>query len=259
MTIPQKARRLLDLFVFKTYASLRADASLTYLNFVWWVLEPAFMMSVYYLVFSQLLVFREQDFVPFLLIGVVVWHWFSRSVMNCRESIIQAGPIITRIPISALFFPSVVIATDLVKVLFVLTVLIGVLAALGHSPSIMMIALPFIVLVQLLTISAFAFWLALLRPIIPDLKHVAGVLMLAGLFASGVFYSPERLPENIQTLVYANPVAFLIKSYREVLIWEAWPNFERLSVIAIMCAAMVAAALIFEFKHRELYPRIAII
>ena len=66
-------RHLLDLIFFSTYAELRAERSRSYLGLIWWVLEPAMMMAVFWLVFGVILKSDVPDYVPFLLIGFTVW------------------------------------------------------------------------------------------------------------------------------------------------------------------------------------------
>ena len=77
----------LSLVLYKTYAELRAESARTYIGFLWWIIEPIVDMATYYLVFAVLLRNRTEDFVPFLLIGLVSWKWFSVSVTMGADSI----------------------------------------------------------------------------------------------------------------------------------------------------------------------------
>ncbi len=43
-----------DLISYKTYPDLRAEASKTYINYLWWVIDPVLGMLVSYLVFGLL-------------------------------------------------------------------------------------------------------------------------------------------------------------------------------------------------------------
>ena len=65
-------RNYLELLLFSTYAELRAERSRSYLGLVWWVLEPAMMMAVFYIVFAVVLKTNAPDYVPFLLVGLTI-------------------------------------------------------------------------------------------------------------------------------------------------------------------------------------------
>src|SRR6516225_8139492 len=62
---------LIELILFSTYAELRAERSRSYLGLLWWIVEPAMNMGVYYLVFAVIFNMGGPDYVAFLL--VVLW------------------------------------------------------------------------------------------------------------------------------------------------------------------------------------------
>ena len=72
---------------YKAKIHLQAEASKTYLSALWWAIEPIISMAIYYLVFKVIFQRGTDDFVPFLLIGLVSWQWFSNSVTHCANSI----------------------------------------------------------------------------------------------------------------------------------------------------------------------------
>ena len=72
-------KRYLEIIYYKTYADLRSEASRSYLGFVWWILEPVLYMSVFYLVFSVIRGQKDEDFILFLLVGLVSWKWFASN------------------------------------------------------------------------------------------------------------------------------------------------------------------------------------
>ena len=58
--------RYSELVSTKVIANLKAEASKSYLSYLWWILEPILHMMVYYLVFGLLLNRGTEDFVVYL-------------------------------------------------------------------------------------------------------------------------------------------------------------------------------------------------
>ena len=61
----------------KVAANLQTETSRDYLSYLWWVIEPILHMLVYYLVFSFLLSRGTEDYVVFLLTGLIPFFWRS--------------------------------------------------------------------------------------------------------------------------------------------------------------------------------------
>src|SRR3954466_6060462 len=131
----------IELVLFSTYAELRAERSRSYLGLIWWVLEPAMNMAVYYLVFSVILRSPQPDYVAFLLVGLTLWQWFKSCVSHGSYSIWQQLPLIRQVRLPAQVFPSVQILADTVKFAFILALLLAVLWLTGHPPNAAYVAL----------------------------------------------------------------------------------------------------------------------
>jgi len=250
---------LAEAFWLKLRFNLRAEAAKHYLNYVWWILEPALFVAVFYFVFEVMLRRGGEGFFVFLVCGKVPFLWFSRSVTNASGSIMSGRGLIQQMAIPKPFFPLLAIGQDMVKQGVVFVVLIAVVAAMGYLPSLSWLALPSLILVQILLIAACALVAAAIVPFVPDFKFVISTGMIMLMFASGIFYDYEAvLPPEQQQLFLLNPVARLLEGYRDALIRDTWPNFAGLTLIAV-CSAIVIL-LMFEFYRRNdaVYARLVI-
>lgn len=237
-------------------AGLRAEASRNYLSFLWWVLEPLFSMLVFYIVFGLLFQRGTEDFVPFLLVGLVSWQWFVNTVKHSMTSIYGNGRLMNHVDLPKVIFPSIVIVMDLVKFSFVLILLMVFLWLYGFDINSAYLALPLVLGAQLLLTTALSYFVAAIIPFIPDLRFLIDTLLQLAFFASGIFYSGQSIPEQYQFYFYLNPMATLIEDYRNILLHNSWPDGSSLLVIALFSLAGVygAQALIRRFDY--FYPRI---
>lgn len=248
--------RILDLILYKTYADLRAEAAKTYINYLWWVLDPILSMLVFYLVFGLLFQRGGGDFVAFLLTGLVLWNWYRQSIGHAGNAILQGTGLMNQVHIPKLVLPTVTLLTDLSKFALVLLVLLLFLWTSGHAPGPPYLALPALLVLQGLLIAGLAFLLAGLVPYLPDLRFLVDNLLQLQFFASGVFFAVSDLPERVQLLFYLNPMAGLLEDFRAVLLHGAWPHWGRCSATLALALILLAAGIAL-IRHRDRdYPRI---
>ncbi len=243
---------------FRTYTDLVSEASRTYLSFFWWLAEPAFQLAIYYLVFGLLLGIRTENFLAFLLTGIIAWQLFNRLIMNASASITRGVGIYSKVPINKLFFPTVALLSDLIKHLVVLLVLLGFLLLTGYSLGVALVSLPLVVLTEVILAAAIGYWAALLVPFVPDLSIVIATILMGLMFASGIFYDVSNLSPEIQSVFYLNPMAVLIREHRSVLLSNQFPEWQALGIIALVSAVLIFAAARFERRFSQHYIRLVV-
>ena len=135
-----------QLVCVKVAANLQAEASRNYLSYLWWIFEPILQMLVFYLVFGKLLQRGTEDFVPFLLTGLIPWLWFAKSVGNSMGSIVQNKGLMMQVHLPKIILPTIVICQDAVKQAVVMVLLLLFLFFSGVQPTIYWSALPILLL-----------------------------------------------------------------------------------------------------------------
>ena len=72
-----------------------------------------------------------------------------------------------------------------------------------------------------------------------DISQMIGLITLALLFVSPVFYPVSSLPEALQPLLYLNPITWVIEQVRGAILWGEWPDlvgYIKYTVIAFLVA-----------------------
>ena len=250
-------KQYLDLIAYKVYADLQAEASRTYLSFLWWIIEPVMYMAVFYIVFG--LLFKRgngPDYIPFLLTGLTLWKWFDTSVRAGASSIRANSQLMHQINLPKVIFPLIAIAQTTLKSGLVLILLLGFLELVGHGIAQTYAALPILLLVQFLLICACAFALAAIVPFIPDISQLIGNAMVMLMFLSGIFFSGKSIPVQYQTYFHLNPMATLLESYRDILLYDTWPDWGRIATIAVLSTIFLLITTRTILKLDKVYPKI---
>lgn len=248
-----------QLVIIKVRFSLRSEAAQSYLSYAWWVLEPLLQMGVYLIVFDILLHRGTEDFVAFLLCGIVPWLWFSKTVSQSGNSITQGKGIISQTYLPKPFFPLVIIGQAVVKQTFVFALLFVFLVIYNYNPSLWWLWLIPVIFVQLLLITAVSFMVAFVVPFARDLQYLVNASLMMMMFGSGVFYSyKDVLIPAHREIFLMNPMANLIVNYRLVLMENTMPMIGSLVIIASVSLAIILLMSRAMRRHNNTLTRLAL-
>lgn len=247
----------IQLLLAKSSANLRTEVSRYYLNYLWWALEPVLTMLTFYVVFGIFLNRGTPNYVAFLLIGLVPWQWFANIVTQSSNSIVNGKGLMLQVNISKLFFPLEVAFRGTFKHFFVLALLLIFLIFYGLPITAKWLALPALLALQFLFILSISFLCAAIVPFIPDMQFIVATAIRLAMFASGVFYDINSVVlGKHRAFIYINPMAGLIKSYRDILLYEAWPDWHYLGILTLATLVLLTASSLLIIKFNYVYPRI---
>lgn len=249
---------LTELIWTKALFNLRAETQLSYLSYLWWILEPLMHMVVYFLLFGILLQRGGEGFIAFLLTGLIPWMWFGKAVNSSANSILTGKGLLLQVGLPSIFFPLVTILQATIKQIPVFSLLLGFVWLQGHPPGAQWLALPAVILLQALLIIATGCIFAAIVPFAKDLTHVIPTGMTFIMFLSGVFYSHETIPPQWRDIFLLNPIAFLLKSYRDILILETWPDMTSIGMWFVISLILCSLVLQSYKKLRYIFPRVVI-
>lgn len=237
--------------------SLSAGVKRSQLGYMWWVLEPVLEAAVFYLVFGIFFDSAIPDFVAFLMVGLVPWTWFSRSVQNSCSSILNSKWALTHYTLHPIFFPLAEIAQDALKQALPLLVLLIFLTVYGIPPTLTWFWLPIVLIAQLILIIGIACFVASAVPLLEDLKYLVTTTLMLTMFASGIFYDPHvLLTDHWRETYFMNPVAALLEIYREVLLYASAPSPKLFLIVVTWGILFLAVTFFFVKDSRERFARL---
>lgn len=246
----------LELIWTKTLFNLRSEVHRNYLSYGWWVLEPLLYMVVYYVVFGFLLQRGDENFPAFLLTGLIPWMWFTKTVSASSNSIITEQNLILQVAIPPITLPLINILQATLKQLPIFLLLLGFVWLMGYSPQMHWWALLPVIMVQALLTIVIACTVAAVIPFVRDLSYLVPTGLTFMMFLSGIFYDYKMIAEEWQGLFLLNPMAFLLKCYREILLDGIAPDLITLGWWGAGSAVACVFIVLIYKKLRYIYPRI---
>ncbi|MDO8954807.1 MAG: ABC transporter permease [Gammaproteobacteria bacterium] len=221
------------------------------LGLIWSVLNPIFNIVVISFVFSRFSGTSFSKFVIFFFSGYLAWSFFSNSVLGATNSFIANESLIKKAPINLLIFPIVTIAVSFVEFMlsiFTLTI-IALLFGMKITPALLI--MPYAILALL----AFTIGLALIVSVITaffrDMVHIFSVFMQMWFYLTPVLYSKHILAGKASFLLYINPMAYYIDSFRQPVNNGDLPSLFTLLMMAVFAAASLLIGTMVFKKYRS--------
>jgi ABC-type polysaccharide/polyol phosphate export permease len=226
------------------------------LGVAWYVVNPLVLMGAYYLMFGVVFkVAEHEDYPLFLMVGLVVWIFFSQSLLSAAPALLDQGSLIRKARFPRETIPAAVVTVQAVTFLAVLAVVAVVTFALrGVGASVVLAP------VLLAALFAFVLGLSLLASVthayFRDVAPILAAILLPWFFISPIFFTPGDITNNDAAraaLEWLNPVAPFITSIRDVIWGGVWPSAPTvLYVVAAGALALAGGAALFRRMEAEL-------
>src|SRR3954471_8129621 len=120
-------RRYRFLFEQLVRRELRRKYQGSALGLAWYLVNPLVLMAAYWFMFGRVLpgVVSHENYPLFLMAGLLVWLFFSQSLLGAAGSLIEQGSLIRKARFPRAVIPAAVVTVQLVTFLVVLA-LVGV-------------------------------------------------------------------------------------------------------------------------------------
>jgi ABC-type polysaccharide/polyol phosphate export permease len=221
-------------------------------GWIWAVVQPLLLLGVYSVVFGMIFQARAPESlgVPFVgWLAVALWPWlaFSDAVLRASESMTEHAALISKVPMRRELLVVSTAAAAFGLQLVGYAVVLVVMVALGIPLRIDGLLNALLVLV---TLFVFAGGLALIAATLAvffrDVSQVLPTLMMLWFFLTPILYAPQFLPESLQPLIYANPVAGLMGDLRDALFaGQMLPGGATLAMLPIALALFALGLMLF--------------
>ena len=238
---------------YSAKSDLKSEVASSYLNWLWWILDPVLFMLVY--TFIAVIVFKSkvQYFPVFVFIGLTLWNFFSKNIQGSVKMVRQNSSIVSKvyIPKYILVLEKMLVNGFKMMVSFVLVVIMMLLYRVPVNRNVLFMIPIFVILVT----TTFGISCIVLHfgVFVDDLFNVVQVLLRLIFYMSGIFYSIDgRLDEPLRSvLLYCNPASMLIKSARDSMLYATTPNIKMLAIwgaaSVVMC--IIGVKLIYSYEN----------
>jgi len=202
------------------------------LGLAWSFFHPLIMLAVYSFVFSVVFQARwntggdsKADFALALFVGLIVHSLLAETMNRAPGTILANQSYVKKVVFPLEILPWVTMGATLFHIIVSLLVWCGFYLVVHHFLHWTVLFIPLVLLPLILLSMGVAWFLTSVGVFLRDVGQITGVMATVLLFMSPVFFPASRLPEPYRTLLYFNPLTFIIEQARDVLMWGKPPDF----------------------------------
>ena len=189
----------------------------SFLGYLWSLLNPLLMMTVMNLIFSNIFRAGIQNFPLYLICGQTLFSFFTESTNMSMHSIISNASLIKKIYIPKFIFPISRVLSSFVTMSFSLVAILIVMVVTGARFywTILLTVVP--VFFLLLFCCGMGMLLSALAVYFRDVTHLWGVVTLAWMYGTPIFYSADSLDPTMYAIMKLNPMYHYINVFRNLV------------------------------------------
>ena len=90
-------RKYFHYSIVSARSQLKSEVANSYLNWLWWILDPLCFMLIYTFIFGYVFQAREPYFPVFIFIGLSMWDFFNRMVTGSIKIVKNNKAIVSKV------------------------------------------------------------------------------------------------------------------------------------------------------------------
>ena len=235
--------------IYSARSQLKSEVANSYLNWLWWILEPFCFMLIYAFIFGEVFNAKEPYFPIFIFVGNTMWIFFSKTMNQSVRLVKQNKSIVSKVYLPKYILLVTKVMVNAFKMAVSAMIIVGML--IFYRVPVTWNVLYAIPLAVTLILVCFGLGCYLMHygVFIEDLTNIVSIVLRLLLYLTGIFWDiMKRLPAPYNMYVCRlNPIAFLISSMRDCVIYGQAPHRK------LMLAWFLIGCLISALGIRKIY------
>lgn len=193
------------------------------LGVVWSMLNPLLMMIVMALIFDNVFKwnFDAYRFPVYLILGQTFFTVFQDGTNGAMSSVLEAAPLIKKVHVEKIIFPTEKVLFALVNFLFSILAIAVVLLYFGMIPSWKTLFTPILIIELVVFTLGVGYLVSALSVFFRDVMHLWGVLMSVWYYFTPLFWPYDALRnfgvEWVYTIIQFNPMYHFVSCFRQMV------------------------------------------
>ena len=189
----------------------------SFLGVIWSFVNPLLQVLVYAIVFPFIMRNTQENYVVFLIIGILPWTWFVTSISQGTSCILANQGIIKKVYFPREILPISVVTSGLINFLISCIIIFIFLLFSGIGFSFYIVFLPLVIIIQYIFSLGVLLITSAIDVYIRDAEYIINFFVNMLFYATPILYSPDIFAGSpISMIIKANPLAIIITGYRDV-------------------------------------------
>ena len=184
----------------------------SFLGVLWSFINPLLQTIVYTIVFSIIMKNDMDNYLIFVVTGIIPWNFFLTSMIQGMTTIKANSGIIKKVYFPREILPISVVLSGLVNFFISCLIILVFCVFSGVGVSWHIILVPVIAVIQFLFTLGLVFALSAINIYIQDTEYIVQFVLNMLFYATPILYTATDLPANFAMLLNLNPMTHILTS-----------------------------------------------
>jgi len=243
----------LRLFTTLTWTNFKMRYYGSILGYVWSLLKPLALFCVLYIVFTVYMKMTAPHYKLFLLLGIIIWEFFSQATMLGMMGFIGNYTLIRKVNLPRIILVASAVSSSFLALLVNL-VIFGIFAIFdGLSWNIRMFWFFPLLLALYLLVLGIGLILSIIVVKVRDMISLWEVVIQLGFWLTPVMYPMSRVPAEWRFYLFLNPMSGILEYSRYLLVGLGGvTKMGFCYVLGISLVVFLLGILVFKWKESEM-------
>jgi ABC-type polysaccharide/polyol phosphate export permease len=248
--------RYRELVRYLVATSIRAENAGTIFGFLWWLLDPLFLMGVFVVFVDVILRRGGPDYPIFILTAILSWEFFAKTTRNSMNVTLYRDRLMRQVAFPRGILPLSTTIADGFHLMFGFVVLVLIAIPFGINPHpIDLLALPVLLVQAALTLGV-ALFVSALNIFFRDTNNLMGNLLRLWWFLSPGLYTVAQVPEAYRQLYKLNPFATLFPAYRAIFMRHSVPDLRPMAILTVASLLVLVLGFLFFARRAPSFAKV---
>ena len=211
----------------------------SFLGVLWSFVNPLLMSLIYAIVFPFILKNSQDNYVTFVVIGILPWTFFTTVISQGTFCILANAGIIKKVYFPREILPISVAVSGLVNFMISLPIILAFVLISGIGLSFHALLFPLIAITEFILLLGIIFITSSINVYIRDAEYIIAFFVNMLFYATPVLYSSTLFPEKYRAILNLNPMTIIINSYRDIFYYQTMPDLQALGIVLIGSLALL--------------------
>ena len=216
----------------------------SFFGYIWSILNPLLLLITLYVVFTFVMKLDVPHYQYFLLLGIIVWNYFSEATTSSLSSLIGNAQLLKKHNISPYILIISSCVSNLIGLFLSFFVFLVLLMIFGISINFISLMTIFYMAILFILTLGTSLLISAIYLHFKDITHIWSFFLLIGFWLSPIIYSEQVIPAEIRGIYMLNPLARIISHMRNIFIYDYIDVPYQIIITFIICFSILLFSII---------------
>jgi len=205
----------------------------------WSAIAPLVRLLIFIFIFSVVLKVKFDgrdgitNFALYLICGILPWFSFQQSIVRSETILLENANLVKYIVFPAKIFPFYVVISSLIDQMIGWVFFLIAVFLITHTINLSVLPFLFIIIFLQLIFTLGIGWIFSTSNILfRDTFHIVELFLMIWMYLTPIFYPESLVPSWAKFIIRINPMAYLVRFYRDILLRGSLPDLKEVLVFS---------------------------